>query len=304
MEPMDSISIIIPAYNAATTLKKTLESCLSQTTAPLEIILVNDGSSDATASVADLFKNVIRYFHLENGGVSRARNYGASQAKGDWLLFLDADDRLLSQALEKLREAALKQKVGVAYGMVLEQREPPEQARLNGFNYAAGQPPAGSQRIFWRNAIITPGSAIVRKSLHEKCGGFVTGYEPMEDRDYWIKCGMLEPIAFCETVVLDKLWQPASHGSQHSKRIYRGQVAQRALKNWAQVRNIPADWMPLDREIIKSALDEAVWRRSYTILRPLLTEAQAHGVWHWRAFLLSILFPRKNPQWMMGGMGK
>lgn len=295
---MSSISIIIPAYNAAATLKATIESCLNQIVSPCEIIVVNDGSSDGTAEVAASFGNAVRYFCLENGGVSRARNNGAAAAQGEWLLFLDADDQLLPHATATLLEKALEQQAGVAYGMVMERREPPQVARLNGFDYAAGLPPQGAMRIFWRNAIITPGSAIVRASLHQRMGGFVTGYEPMEDRDYWIKCGLLEPIVFCDTVVLDKIWQPASHGSQHSKRIYRGQLAQRALKQWAREQKISIDWVPSDQEIVQSALDEAVWRRCYEILKPLLQEAKAMGLSHWKALLLSFLFSRKNPDWI------
>ena len=223
---------------------------------------------------------------------------GAEQAAGEWLLFLDADDQLLPYALETLLAAAEDQQANVVYGMVIERREPPQLARLNGFDFAAGSPPHGAERNFWRCAIATPGSALVKKSLHEKTGGFVTGYEPMEDRDYWIKCGLLEKIAFCDTVVLDKIWRPSSHGSQHSKRIYRGQKAQRALKKWASERGVATDWMPDEKEIVKSALDEAVWRRCTDILKPLLQEAKAVGVFHWRAALLAVLFSRPLPQWM------
>jgi hypothetical protein len=173
--------------------------------------------------------------------------------------------------------------------MVLERRQTPALARLNGFDYAAGHPPSGSKQIFWRNAIITPGSAIVRATLHKKIGGFITGYEPMEDRDYWIKCGLLEPIAFCDTVVLDKIWQPASHGSQEKKRILCGQIAQRALKQWAEERKLPTNWMPSDQAIVTSALNEAIWRRHYDLLKPLLAEARQLGLLHWKAIFVSLI---------------
>jgi hypothetical protein len=182
--------------------------------------------------------------------------------------------------------------------MVIERRKPPQQARLNGFDYARGVPPQGAEKIFWRNAIVTPGSALVKKSMHQRIGGFVTGYEPMEDRDYFIKSALLEPIAFCDTVVLDKKWSPASHGSQHHKRIYRGQQALRALKNWAQERNLSISWMPADKKILSSALDEAVWRRQYDILPALLEEAKKMKLFHAKAQLLSLLSPKKNPDWL------
>ena len=293
-----SISIIIPAYNAAEYLSATLQSCFQQALKPCEIIVIDDGSSDKTAEVAALFGKKVHCISIENGGVSRARNLGAARAKGEWLLFLDADDQLLPHALEVLLAAAQEQKANVVYGMVIERREPPQLARLNGFNFAAGDPPHGAERNFWRGAIATPGSALIKASLHDSIGGFVTGYEPMEDRDYWIKCGMLEKIAFCDTVVLDKQWHPASHGSQHSKRIYRGQMAQRALKTWARERKISIDWMPDDKTILKSALGEAVWRRRYDIINPLLKEARKFGLFHWKAWVLSFFSPKKDPEWI------
>lgn len=296
---MKKISIIIPAYNAEETLAATLQSCLHQTLEPLEIMVIDNGSEDATAKIAASFGDRVQYFFSANNeGVSRARNIGAERASGEWLLFLDADDQLLPHALQTLLRSAEDQQAKVVYGMVIERREPPQLARLNGFNFAAGEPPHGAERNFWRCAIATPGSALVKKSLHQKIGGFVTGYEPMEDRDYWIKCGLLEKIAFCDTVVLDKIWRPSSHGSQHSKRIYRGQKAQRALKKWASERGISTHWMPDEKEIIKSALDEALWRRCTDILKPLLEEAKEVGMGHWKATLLASLSSKPLPNWI------
>lgn len=298
MKP-SSISIIIPAYNAEETLAATLKSSLHQTLQACEIIVVDNGSHDRTAAIAASFGEQIEYiFSPNNEGVSRARNIGAERAVGEWLLFLDADDQLLPHSLETLLTAAEDQQAKVVYGMVIERREPPQLARLNGFNFAAGSPPHGAERNFWRCAIATPGSALVKKSLHEKIGRFVTGYEPMEDRDYWIKCGLLEKIVFCNTVVLDKIWRPSSHGSQHSKRIYRGQLAQRNLKKWASDRGISTDWMPDEKEIVKSALDEAVWRRCTDILKPLLNEARRLQVFHWKGTLLAACSLKQAPEWI------
>ncbi|MDP1679474.1 MAG: glycosyltransferase [Candidatus Nitrotoga sp.] len=85
-------SVIIPAYNAAATLARALDSVLAQTYAAHEIIVVDDGSSDATAEVAVGYGDKIRYLRQNNAGVSAARNAGTQAASGDWLAFLDADD--------------------------------------------------------------------------------------------------------------------------------------------------------------------------------------------------------------------
>lgn len=292
------VSVVIPAYNAAVYLQATLESCLRQTLPPGEIIVVDDGSGDETAAVAGKFGCGVRVERVKNGGVARARNIGARLACGEFLLFLDADDKLVPTALASLSAVLTQGAWGSVYGMVIERSQPPAPPRLNGFDYAAGPPPIPAQRNFWRSAVITPGSALVRADLHRRAGGFVTGYEPLEDRDYWGKCGLLEPMGFCDEVVLDKAWHPGSHGSQHAKRIYRGQAAQRALRAWCRERGIDESWIPSDREILKRALDEAVWRRTAEILAPLRAEAKALGLRHWRSFVLSLKFRPQAPDWL------
>jgi glycosyltransferase involved in cell wall biosynthesis len=85
-------SVIIPAYNAAATLARALDSVLTQTWPAFEIIVIDDGSIDATAEIAASYGEKIRYVYQNNAGVSAARNQGARVASGDWLTFLDADD--------------------------------------------------------------------------------------------------------------------------------------------------------------------------------------------------------------------
>ena len=85
-------SVIIPAYNSAATLARAIESVRAQSWPAHEIIVVDDGSTDATAAEARQFGEVVRVIQQPNSGVSVARNAGAAAASGDWLAFLDADD--------------------------------------------------------------------------------------------------------------------------------------------------------------------------------------------------------------------
>lgn len=133
---LSSISIIIPAYQAANYLRATLKSCLSQTLAPAEVIVVDDGSTDGTGAVAEEFGPAVRVERVKNGGVARARNIGARLAQGEYFVFLDADDTLVSSALEMLSAPLEKQKSASIYGMVTERAEPPTKPRLNGFDFA------------------------------------------------------------------------------------------------------------------------------------------------------------------------
>lgn len=92
-------SIIIPTYNRKLILKRAIESVLAQTINDFEIIVVDDGSTDDTSELINIFPDV-KYQYQENKGVSTARNTGANLAVGEWLLFLDSDDVLFPDALE------------------------------------------------------------------------------------------------------------------------------------------------------------------------------------------------------------
>ncbi|MGH9400488.1 MAG: glycosyltransferase family 2 protein [Terriglobia bacterium] len=87
------VSVIIPTYNRAAAVRNAIGSALTQTVAEIEVIVVDDGSSDGTGKVlAEAFGDRIRYFAQANQGVSAARNMGIAQARGDWIAFLDSDD--------------------------------------------------------------------------------------------------------------------------------------------------------------------------------------------------------------------
>ena len=167
-----TVSIVIASYNSAAFLPATIGSCLGQTYPIREVIVIDDGSADDTTAVCAKLAGQIIYERIENGGVSRARNIGAQKATADWLIFLDSDDILLPTATADLLHTAQSGSASVAYGMVLQRERPGTLPKLNGFDYCVGQPPVPAQRNFGRCAIITPGSAIVKKSLFVETGGF------------------------------------------------------------------------------------------------------------------------------------
>lgn len=102
----DLVSIVIPCYRQGQWLRQAVESCLAQTHSPIEIIVVDDGSDDDTPSVSKTFGERIRYIRQPNAGQSPARNNGLKHARGEFVLFLDADDALHPQAIEKLLTVA------------------------------------------------------------------------------------------------------------------------------------------------------------------------------------------------------
>ena len=105
---METISVIIPVYNAEKTISDTVRAVLGQSWSDLELILVNDGSRDGSGAICDRFAEEddrVRVIHRENAGVSAARNLGLKQASGTYVTFLDADDLVPSDYLEILHRA-------------------------------------------------------------------------------------------------------------------------------------------------------------------------------------------------------
>lgn len=104
-----TVSVILPVYNKIQYIEKAVSSLLAQSFTDFEIVVVDDGSTDGTATLLDrmaLTDRRLRVIHRANGGVSSARNVGLKAANGDWVLFADGDDTVLPNWLEKLYAAA------------------------------------------------------------------------------------------------------------------------------------------------------------------------------------------------------
>lgn len=106
---MKKVSIIVPIYNTKEFLPQVFDSLLSQSYSNIEIIAVDDGSTDGSTDVCREYAEKdgrIRFYPIENTGVSGARNFGLDKVTGDYVMFLDSDDKYIADAVEKLVEAA------------------------------------------------------------------------------------------------------------------------------------------------------------------------------------------------------
>ena len=95
------VSVIVPTYNGARFLAQTIESVLAQTYPNLEVLVVDDGSTDATSSIATGYGSRVRYIQQANAGTAAARNRGVAEARGDYIALLDHDDLWLPHKLER-----------------------------------------------------------------------------------------------------------------------------------------------------------------------------------------------------------
>ena len=108
MNSKNDISIIVPIYNAEKYLKKCIDSLINQTKKEIEIILINDGSTDNSEDIIKEYKDKrIRYFKNKNQGIGKTRNFGIEKATGKYIMFVDSDDYIENDECEKLYDKAI-----------------------------------------------------------------------------------------------------------------------------------------------------------------------------------------------------
>ncbi|MGE0260876.1 MAG: glycosyltransferase family 2 protein [Alphaproteobacteria bacterium] len=167
------VSVVIPCFNAAATLGATIASALRQNRRDLEIIVVDDGSTDDSAAIARGFGSGVRVVTGPNRGVSAARNRGVAETGGDWLVFLDADDLLLPDTLSRRLAAARAADADV---VVCDWREIAEAGvdRAEGpvrsvdLEALGADPEAVCATAVWA----PPAALMYRRDLVERIGGF------------------------------------------------------------------------------------------------------------------------------------
>ena len=170
MEPL--VSVVIPVFNGERFLREAVESVLAQKYSPLEIIMVDDGSTDGTADVARSLPETVRYLHQTNQGPAAARNRGIERAQGSLIAFADADDlwpedKLALQLPYLMRDPAAEIVMGRIQQVLL--------SETGAENFAE---PAFSVNL---------GSAIIRKSVFERVGLFDETMRYSEDVDWFMR---------------------------------------------------------------------------------------------------------------------
>ena len=202
-EPL--VSVIIPAYNCAGTLSETIDSVLKQTYGNIEIVVVDDGSTDGTGKIAEgyLESGKVRCYRQENGGPGAARNRGIEAARGEFLAFVDADDSLMADSIEKrmvlLAEVGDLELVYANYfikapnklGTVRFDETYPEKYRSLCREYVHGVVFEGCpSEIFGIPFEFCMDTVLVSSNLMNRVGPFRTDISIGEDRDMWIRMSM------------------------------------------------------------------------------------------------------------------
>lgn len=184
------VSIIIPTYNYGTYLPTAIQSCLNQTYPSIEIIVVDDGSTDDTKDVVKEFNDRVIYIYQENSGVSAARNKGLELATGDYLAFLDSDDYLTNDSIE-IKVDILKKypDIGIAFSSTYSKTTGQEGLRYN-HRYKKWREPIISDHFYkdllLRKLPLQPSGHLMRSSIAKKFR-FPTNLSNGEDIAFFTK---------------------------------------------------------------------------------------------------------------------
>ena len=224
----NDISVVIPAYNVEDYIADAIESALSQSYRAGEIIVVNDGSTDNTASILLKFEKSITIIHQKNAGLAATRNRGANEAHGNVIAFLDADDIWLPQKLqtqaEKLNSFDIVYSNRLNFG---------ERGDLPELQSDVSEMMEGD---IWESLLlgnfITASSVVIKKPLFDKMGGFNETFRYCEDWDIWLRCSENHSVGYCSEPLVRYRFRADSLSKNHLAMLkMRELVIMRALQS-------------------------------------------------------------------------
>lgn len=237
------VSIIIPIYNAEKYLDECINSALSQSYQNIEIIAVNDGSTDKSFSILNNYKNDIIIIDQKNGGTASALNSGIKIMTGDWFKWLSADDVLKNTTIEKLiseiKKLGDESKKCIIYSNY-------DLIDSNGkFIRVHVEPDYNSLEPFQKNVILLDHfygngtTTIMHKSIFEKCGLFdeTLGYK--DDYEFWLRCCVL--FGYQLHFVNENLAKYRIHESQLTKKRYHDALEKIYNIQSMIIKQLPSD---------------------------------------------------------------
>jgi glycosyltransferase involved in cell wall biosynthesis len=214
-----AITVVIPTYNRAALLMRAVESALAQTVPPMEILVVDDGSTDDTAAVCARWSDPVRYIATPNGGVARARNVGIAHARGEWIALLDSDDewepaKLATQcaALDAAPDApwsitgcelvdgdskpiAGRQGYEAVFPIFSEIRESAAQYFAHALRSIGDGVYTGDlYEALFRGNVVLPSSTLVHRSVFDRCGVFNPDFRYAEEPELFNPVAAVFPV--------------------------------------------------------------------------------------------------------------
>ena len=229
-----TVSVILPTYNRARWLSEAIRSLLGQTRPPLEIIVVDDGSTDDTPAICSRFARQVRYLRQDNAGVGAARNRGIREAQGEWIAFADSDDVWDAAKLDVQLDAVAavpeagwsitgcevmdlqgrplegRQSFSRAFPLFRELHLSPEVLFARYLKRGEVSAPAGRHTVYFGDAygllflgnVVLPTSAIVRRSVFDQVGLFDETFRVAGDTEFFHRLAARSPVAIVMTSLI------------------------------------------------------------------------------------------------------
>jgi glycosyltransferase involved in cell wall biosynthesis len=173
-----TISVIIPVFNGEQYLGEAIESVIAQTYRPIEIIVVDDGSTDNSGAVARRYDGLVKYFRQTNQGTAAARNHGVSFARGNYLAFLDQDDLwLVDKLCCQMQVFASLPDRDIVFGHVKQFYSPDLDECVKQRIYCADEPQPG----------YSPSAMLIRRDAFFRVGLFETGWRVGEWANWYVR---------------------------------------------------------------------------------------------------------------------
>ena len=203
------VSIVICCHNRAHLLAQTMESVFAQQYQPVEIVVVDDGSTDHTPDLIANYGERVRYYRHENKGTSFTRTRGCQLAKGEFIAFQDDDDLMVPDRISSLYEALLQYpsaKLAVGDWAVIDQESKLTGERSRGNISISSKEPIlirdGYRAVLWPEISPVPHTTLFRRSDGERVDWFDTRFfDAIEDADFFARIGKLGPIVYVPKVV-------------------------------------------------------------------------------------------------------
>lgn len=209
--PDRRISVLVPVFDAERYLGEALDSALSQSVPPAEVVVVDDGSLDGSVRVASSFGGRVRVVRQDHAGIGAARNRLVSEAGGEWLAFLDADDRWTSTALAAhLAALETRPQADAALGRVVQFVSPELSEAARALLACPEGPMSGAH----------PGASLLRKSAFSRVGPFRVDLRVGEFVDWWMR-GLEAGLdaASHDTVVLERRLHESNTGRREKAAV-------------------------------------------------------------------------------------
>lgn len=287
------VSIIIPTYNYAHYIQRAIDSALAQTYANIEILVVDDGSTDNTLAILAQYGDRIRVFHQPNQGASVARNLGISKAEGEYIAFLDADDAYLPENIAK-KTAYLSENSEYqwcysncvwkdSHGIVLQQGDAMPQTLIA--QKAEGE--VLDQAI--AGALLGSNLFLFHRDVLHAIGGFDEKLKVLEDYALYVFAAARFPIGYVDEVLVEI---HAHTGSLSQSGKWRGYISrwylnQRIQRHFADaIVRVEKPWRLIQADVYRNLAELSFAKGHQQRALVLLKKSLAYHCWQPGAFRL------------------